>query len=172
MTTEAPSKPKQAVTGLMPPALGEAIIRSTWPSLTDVSAAVTGLASLCFRTILLARFGWLLLLPLFVLRIAPFRAKRYTLTNRRLMIQRGLKPKPKQEVKLEDIDEVRLEEGSYSGFYHSGTLLIVSKDQVVMKLTGVPEPEGFRHAIVNAVAAWVPSKSSKVLPVTPPANAK
>jgi hypothetical protein len=31
---------------------------------------------------------------------------------------------------------------------------------VALKLAGVPEPEGFRHAVVNAVKAWVPGKAT------------
>ena len=27
-------------------------------------------------------------------------------------------------------------------------------------MPGVPEPEGFRHAVINAVKAWVPGKAA------------
>src|SRR5262249_3344462 len=92
-------------------------------------------------------------------KILPFLAKRYTLTNRRLMIQRGLKPKPRQQVKLEDIDEVRLVESSFSPFFRAATLEVVSGGKVVLTLTGVPEPEAFRRSVENAVMAWVPAKA-------------
>ena len=52
----------------------------------------------------------------------------------------------------------RLDANSYDAFYRSGNLDVVSGGNVVLKLTGVPEPESFRHAIVNAVKAWVPGK--------------
>ena len=44
--------------------------------------------------------------------------------------------------------------------YLSGTLEVLSKGQVALTLPGVPEPEGFRHAVVNAVKAWVPGKAT------------
>jgi hypothetical protein len=76
------------------------------------------------------------------------------------MVQRGLRPKPAQEVALADIDEVRLVPDSFDRFYLSGTLEVISKGQVALTLPGVPEPEGFRHAVVNAVKAWVPGKAT------------
>src|SRR5215475_9198392 len=94
---------KQAVTGVLPPQLGEAIIREVWPSVTGMQP---GLATLCEkmqRTIVLAPLAWLLLAPLYFGKVLPFLARRYTLTNRRLMIQRGLKAKSKQEVALSAI---------------------------------------------------------------------
>jgi hypothetical protein len=64
-----------------------------------------------------------------------------------------------QEVALEQIDDVRLVEGSGDQFYFSATLEVISGGQVKMILPGVPEPEGFRHAVLNAVKAWVPGKA-------------
>jgi hypothetical protein len=104
----------------------------------------------------------MLLAPLYFKKILPFIARRYTLTNRRIMIQRGLKPVPIQEVALADIEGVRVPEGSFDPFFETGTLEIIVKGQVALTLTGVPEPEGFRHAILNACAAWVPGKGNMV----------
>ena len=38
-------------------------------------------------------------------------------------------------------------------------LEVIARGQVVMKLPGVPEPEGFRQAVLNSVKAWVPEKA-------------
>jgi hypothetical protein len=146
--------PRQAVAGLMPPQLGEAMIREVWPTLLDVQPAIAGLAASLIRTIFLAPLGWLLLGPLFAKKFMPGLCKRYTLTNRRLMIQRGLKPSPIQEVALKDIDDVRLVPGTANTFYRSGDLEVVSAGHGIMKLTGVPDVEPFRHAVINAVKAW------------------
>jgi hypothetical protein len=152
--------PRQAVTGVMPPQLGEALIREAWPTVLEASGGVARLAHTLLKTVVLAPLGWLLLLPLFGKRLLPGLSKRYTLTNRRLMVQRGLRPTPAQEVALADIDEVRLVPDSFDRFYLSGTLEVLSKGQVALTLPGVPEPEGFRHAVVNAVKAWVPAKAT------------
>jgi hypothetical protein len=110
-------------------------------------------------TIVLAPLAWLLLAPAYFKKVLPILGRRYTLTNRRLMIQRGWVRKVVQEVALADIDDVRVHADGNSAFYRAATLEIISKDQVVMKLPGVKDPESFRHAIVNAYKAWVPGKA-------------
>jgi hypothetical protein len=149
---------KQAVTGVVSPSVAEGMIREVWPSV----AAHPGVASLgrtLTRTIIGAPLAWLLLAPFYFLKILPFLAMRYTLTNRRVMIRRGLRPTPTHEVALTDIDRVEIVPDANSDFYRAGTLEIMSQGKVALRLPGVPEPESFRHAIVNAYKAWVPGKA-------------
>ncbi len=155
----AEKSPRQAVAGLMPPQLGEALIRETWPTVVRYQAGLSRVGERLMKTIVLAPLGWLLMGPLFLRKFMPFLCKRYTLTNRRLMIQRGLKPHPVEEIPLADIDDVRPVEGTYDSFYLSGDLEVVSGGQARMKLIGVAEPESFRRAILDAVKAWVPAKA-------------
>src|SRR5436853_5699371 len=97
MTQETPpapkapvsSRPRQAITGVMPPLLGEARIREEWPTVLGIMPPVALLAKALMKTFILAPVGFLLLLPLFAMKFGPFVCRRYTLTNRRLMIQRG-----------------------------------------------------------------------------------
>jgi hypothetical protein len=167
---------KQVITGVVPPETDEAMIRELWPSVA-AHPAVAGLgkkisefAGKLARTVVLlpaalvvAPAGWLVMgLPYFG-KLLPFVARRYTLTNRRLMIRRGLKPSPSREVALADIDEVRIHKDANSEFFRSGTLEIVSKGQVVLKLPGVPSPEAFRHSILDACKAWVPGKANAAI---------
>lgn len=148
---------RQAVTGVVPPQLGEALIRQTFPSVAAYPV-VAGLGRRLILSYLAAPLGWFVMLPFYFLKILPFVARRYTLTNKRLMVQRGLWPLAVQEVPLTDIDEVRVKKDDNSDFFRAGDLEIISKDQVVLTLAGVPEPEAFRHAILNARNAWVPGK--------------
>jgi hypothetical protein len=151
--------PRQAVAGLMPPQLGQAMIRETWPTVVGYAAGLSRLGERLMKTIVLAPLGWFLMAPLFLRKFMPFLCKRYTLTNQRLMIQRGLKPHPIEEIPLADIDDVRLVEGTYDPFYLSGDLEVISNGQARMKLVGVSEPESFRRAVIDAVKAWVPEKA-------------
>jgi hypothetical protein len=162
MTTSppAPARVPQAVTGVVPPQLGEGRIREAWPSLLGVAAGPATLGKKLVQSWVLTPIGWLVLAPLFALKFAPCVCKRYTLTNRRLMVRKGLRPAMVSEVPLEQIDDVRLDPAKVDPFFLSGTLEVISKGQVVMTLPGVPEPEGFRHAIINTVKAWVPSKAT------------
>jgi hypothetical protein len=143
------------IVGVVPPQLGEARIREAWPSLTAVSPVFGGLGWKLVRTGILAPLGWPLLGLAFLRKFAPWICARYTLTNRRLMIQRGWKPSPVQEVKLEEIADVRVDEKAIDPFLISGTLEVIGHGgQVLMTMTGVPEPVGFKAAILSTVRAW------------------
>jgi hypothetical protein len=111
------------------------------------------------RGIVTAPLGWLLLAPLYFRKVLPGLGRRYTLTNRRLMIQKAMMPTAVAEVSLADINEVRIKTDANSEFYRAATLEIVSKDHVALSLPGVPNPEAFRHAVLNASMAWVPGKA-------------
>jgi Bacterial PH domain len=132
---------------------GESIIRETWPGVSDVPA-VAGLAHTLMRTFVLAPLAWLLLAPLYFKKVLPVIGKRYTLTNRRVMIRRGLKKTPTHEVALTDIESVRIVDGTMNSFYRTADLEVIAKGQVALLLTAVSEPEGFRRAILNAASSW------------------
>jgi hypothetical protein len=151
---------RQAVTGIVPPELGEAMIREVRPTVMAGGAMLPTLALKLMKSIVLAPLGWLLLAPLFTKKLLPFICERYTLTNRRLMIQRGLKPAPVKLVELKDIDDVRLVDSTRDRFYLSATLEVLSGGKTVLTLPGVPEPEGFRRAILSAVSAWAPGRTA------------
>jgi hypothetical protein len=163
---------KQAVAGLVPPQVSEAIIRVAWPSVTAFSG-VASLGRILTHTYVLAPLGWLLMAPLYFKKVLPFIGTRYTLTNKRLLIQRGHRLRG-PEVSLDAIEDVRLVTDANSAFFRSATLEIISKGQVVLTLPGVPGPEAFRHAILNAAKAWGPvlaAKGNGVAPPAPPAPA-
>jgi Bacterial PH domain len=157
---------KQVVTGLVPPQLNEAIIRERWPSVAASPLAGPGRALM--RTIVLAPLAWLLLAIPYFKKVLPFLATRYTLTNRRLMIRRGLKAVPAQEVALADIDEVRIREGSEDPFFRAATIDIVSGGKVVLSLPAVPGAEAVCHAIRSACQAW----TGKQMTPRPPSAAE
>jgi uncharacterized membrane protein YdbT with pleckstrin-like domain len=153
---------QQAVTGVVPPQVAEAVIRIVWPSVT-VFPAVANLGQRLIRSVVLAPLGWMVLLPIYFLKVLPFLARRYALTNRRLMIQRGLKFKTSAEVSLADIDAIRIDANSINSFFRAADLEVVSKGKVVLRLPGVPDPESFRWAVLNACVAWVPGKAATLV---------
>jgi hypothetical protein len=151
-----------AVTGVVSPKLQEAMIRETWAA-ASIRSPIVALARKLIRSVVLAPLGWLLLAPTFATRLLgflpglAFLTIRYTLTNRRLMIRRGMKPVPVSEIALDQIEDIRNVLADYSDFFFTGSLEVVGKGgQVVFKMTGVPEPEAFRQAILNARNAWGP----------------
>lgn len=159
----------QAVTGVTSPDVAEARIREAWPSVAR-SGGMASLGKALTRTIVLAPLAWLIMSAGYFGKLLPIFMTRYTLTNRRLMIRKGWKGVPRQEVRLADIDEVRLVADANSDFFRAANLEVVSQGRVVLTLPGVPDPESFRHAILSAGNAWVPGKC-KSLPFIA-ANAK
>jgi len=163
------ARPPQVITGVTPPALAEALIRECRPAVTAWPGPAK-LAHALIRSVVLAPVGWLLLGPLFALKFAPLFSRRYTLTNRRLMVRRGLKGTPAESVELRHIDEVRLVPGSEDPFYLSATLEVRGGGVVLLTLPAVPEPQGFRQAVLNACAAWVPGKGKILTPFLSASN--
>lgn len=148
---------QQAISGVVPPEQAEARVRERYPSV----AAFPAIASIGQRlnnTLILAPLGWLLMAAPFFLKVAPFFMRRYTLTNRRLMLRKGWKGVPVQEVPLADIDEVRLTRDDNTDFFRAATLEVVKNGSVALTLPGVPDPEAFRQTILQTRNAWAPGK--------------
>ena len=148
---------KQAVTGVMPPSVEEAVIRETWPSVAR-AAGIAGLGRALTRTVVLAPLAWLLMAPFYFSKVLPFLACRYTLTNRRLMIRRGWKARPTHQIALNEIDDIQIVKDANSDFFRAATVDVYSGGKVALKLPGTPEPESFVNAVINACRAWAPGK--------------
>lgn len=152
----------QSVTGITPPDLGEARVREVYPSVAR-NAGIAALGRALTATIIGAPIAWLIMSGLYFAKLLPLFMRRYTLTNRRVMIRAGWKGTPAGEVALADIDDVKLVTDGNSDFFRAGNLEIVSGGKTALTLAGVPEPEGFRQAILNTRNAWAPGKA-KTLP--------
>jgi hypothetical protein len=150
---------KQVVSGLVPPAVAEANIREIWPSVAAFPA-IASLGRVLTGTIILAPLAWLIMSLAYFGKLFPFLARRYAITNRRVLIRRGLKGTPGQDVALADIDDVRVQTDANSDFFRAANIEILAKGQVALTLHGVCDPESFRHAILNARNAWAPGKAT------------
>ena len=164
------SVPHHAVVGVVPPSVREAKIRTIWPSVTASSKAIASIGKMLIGTKFLAPAGWLLMAPLYFKKILPIVGRKYTLTNRRVVVQKGWKSTDGDQIELKDIDEIRLDVDSYDDFFRSGTLEFYSGGSLKLKLEGVPEPQTFRQAILSAMMASVPEKA-KALPMLPASGA-
>ena len=153
-----PEAVPQVITGVMPPQLGEARIREAFPSVAS-TPALASLGRVLTSTVVFAPLAWLLMAPVYFGKLLPFLGRRYTITNRRVMVRTLWKAAVLKEIALADIDEVRVVTDANSDFFRAANLELLSKGQVALTLPGVPEPEGFRHAILNARNAWVPGRA-------------
>ena len=148
---------QQVITGVVPPQISEAVIRVAWPSVAAWPAVAT-LGRILTRTIIGAPLAWLIMAPIYFCKVLPFLGKRYTVTNRRVMIQRGLTAAPGAAVELSAIDDVRLQRDANSEFFRAATVEIISDGKVALTLPGVKEADSFRQTLLNACRAWAPGR--------------
>ncbi|GIW78311.1 MAG: hypothetical protein KatS3mg105_0118 [Gemmatales bacterium] len=135
----------------------ERMIREVFPSVAAFPG-VARIGRLLVCSIFAAPLGWALMLPFYFLKVMPFFARRYTLTTKRVMIRRGLKPVPAEQVPLTEIDDVKVVTDDNSKFFRAADIELVSGGKVALRLRGVPDPESFRHAVINACRAWAPGR--------------
>ena len=153
---------QQVITGVVGPQQGEALIREVWAT-TAANAPAMTLARKLISTVVLAPIGWLLIAPLFGMRLLgflpglSFLTVKYAVTNRRLMVRKGMKPLPVHQIPLDQIADVRVIPDANSDFYTTANLEVLAKDgKVAFTMAGVPEPESFRQIILQARDAWGP----------------
>lgn len=153
---------KQPIAGVTPAESAEATITTVWPS---VGAYPTGqaLGRLCniswpgvyFFQLgnLFALLGIPLGLVLYFCRIAPGTAMRYVVTNRRVVVQRGLGSKESRSIAFHAFDEVNIDVRPGQAWYPAGDLVMRQSGKEVFRLAGVSWPEGLRQTILKARAA-------------------
>jgi hypothetical protein len=89
-------------------------------------------------------------------KVATPLARRFTLTNRRIVVRRGLRGVPAWQVLLVDIEDVLVRADANSGFFRAGLLEVITAGRVALRLAGVPEGEAFRRTVFDACRACVP----------------
>jgi len=89
-------------------------------------------------------------LAVYLWRLMPFRCRRYTLTNQRLIIRLGLTGKPGPSIGLDEFDALEVAVLPGQGWLHAGDLLFNRAGKEVFRLPGVSRPEAFRRACLKA----------------------
>src|SRR4051812_8461788 len=122
---------KQAIAGVAPPELGEVTVMTIWPSI-----AATGLGRALGRLYgIQAGMGIITLGRLFMLATAPlalmlyfavrmpWSIRRYRLTNRRVLVERGLQSKEERFVDLDRFDTITVDVLPGEAAHHAGDLI-------------------------------------------------
>ena len=158
---------KQAIAGVAPPEKEETTIMVVWPSVAfrGIGRLLGQLYSIRFPDIYIFRLGHLfalLFIPLALLlyfsRILPFVGRRYTLTNRRVLVQSGLTGAPLEgatSILLDSFDEIRIVQQPGDAWYDAGTLEFFRGDIKVGQLIGVSRPDSFRATCLKAHSGFV-----------------
>ncbi len=150
---------KQPIAGVVPSETAEATIMTVWPSIaTYPSGQFLGrMFELRWPDIYIFRIGHLLALLaipyaafLYFCRIAPKTAIRYRLTNRRVLVERGLAGVAAGWIALDEFDEIQVQVQPGQAWYHAGDLSLLREGREVLRLGGVSRPEGFRQTCWKA----------------------
>jgi len=173
------------IAGVSPPELRETVVMTVWPSIAasglgrllgrlyliswGISVFTVGhliaLLSIPLALFLvLIRFqnGFLIDIKLFGLgkfffSIVPASliVRRYTLTNRRIVVQRGLRAVDESWVELDRFDSIEVEVLPGQEWYKAGNLVFRRGQIETFRLDGVPRPETFRQTCLKAQMGYI-----------------
>ena len=150
---------KQPIAGVAPSDTAEVTMMTVWPSISVYSSgrSLGRLYAITWPNIYIFRLGNLLALLsiphalfLYFCRVAPVIGVRYTITNRRIVIQRGLSAVDERAVDLDEFDEIQIVVQSGQAWYDSGDLVFLQGGQEAFRLAAVSRPEAFRHVCWKA----------------------
>jgi len=161
---------KQPIAGVAPAELAEATVMTTWPSIGAYpSGRILGwLYEFRWPDKYFFRVGRLIALAsiphalaLYFWRILPYVGTRYTITNRRIVVQKGIMAVDDRFVDLDRFDEVTIEVQKGQQWFDSGDL-VFSKDGVeTFRLEGVSRPRAFQACCVKAQMSHVGVKAAQ-----------
>ena len=159
---------KQAIAGVNPEEFGEVTVMTVWPSvarsplgrsLGNLFAIKTGWYIFTVGN-LMALASIPVALGLYFARVAPFIGIRYRLTNRRIVVARGLKAVESRAIDLDRFDSISIEILPGQAWYDAGDLVFRSGKVEVFRLEGVSRPAAFRNCCLKTWAAHVGVKKS------------
>jgi len=150
------------IAGVMPSELTEVTCKVVWPTIGATragrfvgrSAAVRlgwgefftlgKLLALATIPIALAVFAW---------QLMPCVCRRYALSNRRIIVRKGLMPVDEHWIGLDEFDTVEVEILPGQEWLHAGEIVFKRAGNEILRLSGVPRPEIFQHVCQTAKTA-------------------
>jgi hypothetical protein len=173
------------IAGVSPPELRETVVMTVWPSIAanglgrllgrmylipwGISVFTVG-HLIALLSIPLAMFlvvgrflhGFLIDIQLFGLGKlflsfvpASLIIRRYTLTNRRVAVQRGLRAIEESWVELDRFDSIEVEVLPGQEWYKAGNLVFRRGQIETFRLDGVSRPETFRQTCLKAQMGYI-----------------
>ena len=151
------------IAGVMPAQTKEATVMTVWPSnakfglgrMLGKAFAITWPDIYIFRLgNLIALLSIPLALLLFFMRIGPFIAARYRLTNRRIVVERGLSGIEDKAVDLDRFDTIDIAVLPGQAWYDAGDLVFRLGNVETFRLEGVSRPAAFRETCLKAHMAF------------------
>jgi len=143
--------------------VSEATVMTVWPSVasTGLGQALGRLYRIRegFGPLSIGRLALLATVPvglaLYLSMRLPWAIRRYRLTNRRVMIERGVNAKVEQYVDLDRFDAIDVVVGPGQEWYAAGDLVFRRGAIETLRLPGVSRPESFRRTCLETRQAYV-----------------
>ena len=154
---------KQPIAGVVPRDAAEVTVMTVWPSISAYpSGRFLGRMYAIHTGPYIFRIGNIIALAsiphalaLYVYRILPFLGVRYKLTNRRIIVQRGLMAVDDKSVELDRFDSIAIEVQLGQQWFKAGDLVFYLGNVETFRLEGVSRPEAFRTVCMNSRNAYV-----------------
>jgi hypothetical protein len=160
---------KQPIAGVSPAETREVTVMTVYPTLA-ATAPGRLMGRLCsvrtgFGFFSLGKLFALLLIPvaipLFILSLLPFVITRYKLTNRRVIVQKGLRPVDVRWVDFDRFDAIDIEVLPGQEWFPAGDLIFRRGAVETFRLPGVSRPQTFRHTCLSARRGYLGARESQ-----------
>lgn len=152
------------ISGVFPSELTEVTCRVVWPTIGATRAGrLVGQAAA-------VRLGWgdfftlgkilaLATIPIalavYAWQLMPCVCRRYALSNRRVIVRKGLMPVDEHWIGLDEFDTVEVEVLPGQQWLHAGEIIFKRAGNEILRLSGVSRPEVFQHICQTAQTALV-----------------
>ncbi len=154
---------KQPIAGVVPSAEAEATVTTIWPSIAAYPSGqwLGRLCGLKWPDVYIFRIGHLLALAviphalfLYFCRVAPKIGIRYRLTNRRIVVERGIGgEREERAIDLSAFDAVKNEVLDGQQWYDAADMVFFRSGTEVFRLEGVSRPEPYRQTVLKTQQA-------------------
>jgi len=161
---------EQPIAGVVPAEIKEATVMTVWPSVAKfgLGKALGSLYAIRWPDVYIFRLGNLIALlsipaalVLFFMRIAPGIGTRYRLTNRRIIVERGISGIEDKAVDLDRFDTIEIDVQPGQAWYDAGDLVFKLGNVETFRLEGVSRPAAFRATCLKSHMAHAGVKRAR-----------
>jgi hypothetical protein len=153
---------KQPIAGVVPAGVAEVTVMTVWPSIAVYAPArfLGRLFSIRWPDVYIFRLGHLIALmcipialALYFLRLAPWFGIRYKVSNRRIIVQRGIMSVDARSIALDRFNTVEIVVQPGQAWHMAGDLVFRLDNVETFRLEGVSRPESFRQICLKSQLA-------------------
>ena len=158
---------KQAIAGVSPATEREVTVMTIWPSVSGMSLMGLPLGRILgqlysikigISVFTIGNLMCLLTIPLALIlyakRIGPFVGTRYRVTNKRIVVERGLSAKEERSVGLDRFDSIEIRQQPGQEWYDSADLVFTQGNVEKFQLTGISRPSAFKKICEKSAQAF------------------